>query len=168
MQRFAYLLFAVITLAGCKEKSSVEPNLKTDATSLQQAFEKENSLTGFNQTFKDTVQLRWEAQWDNNVVERVNDSIQVAYIPLIPGIFSLNSGKKIPNSNVQGYSNYIVIRVGKHYRNYLATYFDSQILNAPVDRSNFSGTVVFRNLQTNVNVVTEYENGQHVKGWKIE
>jgi hypothetical protein len=80
----------------------------------------------------------------------------------------LNSGKKIPNSSVQGYSNYIGIRVGKAYRQYLVTYYSSQIVNEPVDRSNFSGTVVFKDLKTNVNVMSEYQNGQHLKGWKIE
>jgi hypothetical protein len=166
--RYTLLVFAAILLFGCKEKSVVDPALKTDTATLQQVFEKEYNTASFSQTFKDTVQVRWEAQWRNSVVEKVNDSIQIAYIALVPGVFSLNSGKKIPNSNVYGYSNYIVIRIGKAYRQYLATYYNSQILNQPVDRSNFSGTVVFKNLKTNVNVITEYQNGQHLKGWKIE
>lgn len=166
--RYTLLVFVAILLFGCKEKSVVDPALKTDTATLQQVFEKEYDTAGFSQTFKDTVQVRWEAQWKNSVVEKVNDSIQIAYIALVPGVFSLNSGKKIPNSNVYGYSNYIVIRIGKAYRQYLATYYNSQILNEPVDRSNFSGTVVFKNLKTNVNVITEYQNGQHLKGWKIE
>jgi hypothetical protein len=168
MYRYTLLIFAAVFFSGCKEKTVVEPVLKTDAATLQQMFEKEHSTASFNQTSKDTVQLRWEAQWGSSVVEQVNDSIRVAYVPMVPGIFSLNSGKPIPNSNVQGYSNYIVIRVGKTYRNYLATYYDSQILNEPVNRSNFSGTVVFKNLHTQVSVLSEYQNGKLVKGWEIE
>jgi outer membrane lipoprotein-sorting protein len=78
MYQFGSLLLAVILFAGCKEKSEIEPQLKTDAATLQQVFERENSVSSFSQTFKDTVQVRWEAQWENTVVEEVNDSIRVA------------------------------------------------------------------------------------------
>lgn len=162
----ALLLLLTVLVTGCKEKSEqVEPVLKTDGTSLQIFFESEGHLTHLVDRVNDTLQVRWKPEWGGAVTERVNDSTYLAYVALVPGIYHSRLNEQISNGNVQGYSRYLMFRVTKTYTTYLATFYNNAILNVPVDRSRFTGRVIFRNLLTAEGKISEYENGKLVSGW---